>query len=108
MSTEYASADDLLSGDDVGPVDVTLPSGRTVQVRGLSRYEYFLAGKTTEGDGNAFEVQVIKMGMVAPAMTQAQVEKWRKRPGVIADVAAVSNRIRDLSGAGEGADKSSV
>lgn len=107
--TEYASAEDLFEPtEEDGPKDVALSSGRVVLVRGLSRYEWFLAGKTTDGDANDFETKMIAMGLVSPAMTEKQVEKWRKKPGTVADLNAVSDRIRELSGAGEGADKSNT
>lgn len=107
--TEYASAEDLCEAtEEDAPRDVALPSGKVVAVRGLSRFEWFLAGKTTDGDANGFETRMVAMGMVAPAMTEKAVEKWRKRPGTVADLSAVSDRIRELSGAGDGADKSDV
>jgi len=108
--TEYASIDDLTAetGEESAP-DVLLPSGKTVRVRGLSRFEWFLAGKgNTDGDPNVFETRMVAMGMVAPPMTEKQVEKWRKRPGSSPDVGIVSDRIRELSGHGEGADKSDL
>lgn len=108
--TEYASLDDLTAdtGEESTP-DVLLPSGKTVRVRGLSRFEWFLAGKgNNDSDPNIFETRMVAMGMVAPPMTEKQVEKWRKRPGSSPDVGVVSDRIRDLSGHGEGADKSAL
>ena len=106
--TEYASADDLLAEVEESSTDVPLPSGKTVRVRGLSRFEWFLAGKGSDGDANAFETRLVEMGMVAPPMTEKQVEKWRKRPGSMPDVSAASDVIRKLSGMNEGADKSNL
>lgn len=105
---EYASADDLITGDDAETVvDVSLPGGKSVQVRGLSRYEWFLAGKMApDGDPNLFETHMVQMGLVNPAMTVKQVEAWRKKPGSTPALGAVSDRIRALSGHGEGAAKS--
>lgn len=108
--TEYASLEDLdtAAGDDPYH-DLVLPSGLTVCVRGLSRYEWFLAGKNApDGDANAFETQMIAMGMMTPAMTVKQAEAWRKRPGAMRDVDAASGLIRKLSGQGDEADKSGV
>lgn len=108
--TEYASVDDLTAetGEDATP-DIPLPSGKTVRVRGLSRFEWFLAGKgNNDSDPNVFETRMVAMGMVAPPMTEKQVEKWRKRPGSSPDVGVVSDKIRELSGHGEGADKSNL
>ncbi|GIE46206.1 hypothetical protein [Actinoplanes lobatus] len=105
---EYASADDLLAEiEEESGADVALPSGKTVRVRGLSRYEWFLAGKLSpDGDGNVFETHMVQMGLVAPSMSAAQVEAWRKRPGRAPDLGAVSDKIRELSGHGEAAQKS--
>lgn len=105
--TEYASADDLVAESEESSEDVALPSGKTVRVRGLSRYEWFLAGKmSSDGDPNAFETSMVQMGLVTPSMSPKQVEAWRKRPGKSPDLAAVSGKIRELSGHGEGAAKS--
>lgn len=105
---EYATFDDLAGGDDDGPVDLTLPSGRIVQVRGLSRYEWFLAGKETSGEPNGFEAYMISIGMTAPKLSRKQVDTWRRRPGTVRDLAVLSDRIRELTGIDEGADKSDV
>lgn len=106
----YADADDLVSGGDGDDAeDLVLPSGRKVRVRGLSRYEWFLAGKNApEGDPNLFETEIISMGMVAPAMTKGQVVKWRRRPGTYPDLSVVSDKIRTLTGVDEGAAKSNI
>lgn len=103
---EYASFEDLTAVEEDGPVDVDLSGGRKVQVRGLSRYEWFLAGKDTNGDGNAFEVEMIAMGLVEPKLSKGQVDAWRRRAGTVADISRVSDRIRELTGIDEGADKS--
>lgn len=106
----YASLDDLLAATEGGPVgeDVTLPSGRKIRVKGLSRFEWFLAGKTSDGDGNAFESIMIRMGMVRPEMTADQADAWRKMPGQVRDIAVAVDRIKHLSGVDEGAAKSDV
>lgn len=107
--TEYVSADDLLGGEDTDLAeDVAMPSGRTFRVRGLSRFEWFLAGKVSSGEADSFEVEMIAMGLVEPKLTKKQVEAWRKRPGTVRDISAVSDRIRILSGVGDDADKSDV
>lgn len=106
--TEYANFESLTAGGEDGPVDIPLSGGRVVQVRGLSRYEWFLAGKGTDGDANAFETRMITMGLSAPKLSDKQVDAWRKTPGTVADLSAVSDRIRELTGIDEGADKSDV
>lgn len=106
--TEYASLDDLTACGD-GAEDLTLPSGKVVRVRGLSRFEWFLVGKKAndhDGDGGVAETLLLKMGLVAPELSETQADRWRKQPGAGPDVAAASNKIRALTGVGEGADKS--
>ncbi|MEV6306483.1 hypothetical protein AB0M02_44245 [Actinoplanes sp. NPDC051861] len=108
--SEIASIDDLFDGDDVTADvhELTLPNGKVVKVRGLSRYELILAGKGTE-DGALIERRNIQMCMVEPAMTLGQVEAWQKRSRAGGGgYALVSKTIRDLSGLGEGADKSDL
>lgn len=105
--TEYASIDDLLTGgvaDDAQ--DVTLPDGKVVRVRGLSRYELLLTGKGTD-DTALIERRNVARCLVAPKMTEKQVEAWQKasRPDVFGVLTAA---IRELSGLGEGARKSDV
>lgn len=104
---DYATTDDLLAAAADEYADVILRGGKTVRVRGLSRYEWFLTGKLSDGgDANKFEQAMVQMGMVEPPMSSKQVEEWRNRPGTSPDLHAVSRVIRELSGQGEGADKS--
>jgi hypothetical protein len=106
--TPYASFDDLVSGElEDGAVDVTLPSGRLVRVRGLSRYELLLNGKGTE-DTLEIEARNISTCMVQPKLTQAQAKAWQKRDTAGGDIKALSEYIRDLSALGEGAQKSEL
>ncbi len=107
--TEYTDVDDLLNGEDETH-DVTLPNGKTVQVRGLSRAEWFAAGRMGKNgdDPDAFEAAMIAVGMVNPQMTRKQVEQWRSRPGSGRVIPVVSDKIRALSGFGDGAAKSDV
>lgn len=106
--TEYLSAE-ALSEDDghIDTVDVELPSGGVVQIRGLSRLEHLRLAKG-DPDGDEVERRVIGKGMINPALTDRQLKAWQARPGRSRDLAAVSTAIRDLSGFGEGADKSAV
>lgn len=105
--TEYASIEDLTS-DEVSDntQDVTLPGGKVVKVRGLTRYELLLNGKNTE-DAALIERRNVATCMVEPRMSEAQVEKWQKAKNPIA-LGLVTTAIRDLSGLGEGAGKSDV
>lgn len=104
--TEYASFDDLVSGsleDDAE--DLTLPSGKVVRVRGLSRHELMFNGKGTE-DSALIERRNVVSCLVEPKLTLPQVEKWQRNSAAGGDFKVLSERIRDLSGLGEGADKS--
>src|ERR1044072_455606 len=98
--TDYASFADLTTTDAIG-VDFTLPSGRLVRVRGLSRYEWFLIGKQHGDDGNAAEAAFLAAGMVTPELSVAKAVAWRKVPGAGSDVAAVMQRIKELTGVTE-------
>lgn len=108
---EYASFQDLTSGV-AQEVDLDLPGGGKVRVRGLSRYEYMLATKESRtGDDidlPLFEVMIVKFGLQRPALSRGQVEAWHKSPGAFADFQAVHERVMELSGKREGADKSNV
>lgn len=104
--TQYATADDLTAGDlDLQGEDVTLPSGKTVRVRGLSRFELMLNGKGTE-DSALIEARHVSTCLVAPEMTVGKAQAWQKRSAAGGDFKVLSEKIRDLSALGEGAQKS--
>lgn len=106
--TEYASFDDLVAGSlDDDAEDVTLPSGKVVRVRGLSRHELMFNGKGTE-DSAEIERRNVKSCLVEPKLTIQQVEQWQRRSAAGGDFRVLSEKIRDLSGLGEGADKSDL
>jgi hypothetical protein len=80
----------------------------TITVRGLSRYELLLAGKLADDKGVAvMEQHMLSMAMVDPEMSTKDVEAWQKASpaGEIMPVVALVNQ---LSGVGQGADKSRV
>jgi hypothetical protein len=103
----YSSADDLIAGDLGDGEDVTLPSGKTVRVRGLSRYELIFNGKGTE-DSGLIERRNVVSAVLEPKLTLPQVEAWQRSSRAGGDFKALSETIRDLSGLGEGAQKSEV
>lgn len=105
--TDYASIDELTC-DEVSDntADVTLPNGKVVKVRGLTRYELLLNGKNTD-DVLVIERRNVATCMVEPRMTEKQVEAWQKAKSPAA-LGLVTKAIRDLSGLGEGAGKSDV
>lgn len=86
--------------------DLTIPGVGVIKVRGLSRFELHVSGKGTE-DGSLIERRMVAAAMVDPEMTVADVEAWQKA-ATAGEFKAVTEKIRDLSGLAEGADKSSV
>lgn len=110
MSTDtspYASLDDLIASTTPdNTADVDLPGGGRVKVRGLTRYELLLNVKGTD-DALLVERRNVAACLVEPKMTVAQVERWQRAstPDVLG---AVTLAIRNLSGLGEGAQKSGV
>lgn len=105
MTTEYASVDDLLGGE-LPEDDLTLPNGKTVRLRGLSRHALFFNGKGTEDSGE-IEMRNLVSCLVEPKLTKEQAEAFMRRVDA-GTAGAISTKIRELSGLGEGAAKSDV
>ncbi len=109
--SEIASFEDLTSGEEEIHT-VELSNGKCVRVRGLSRYEYMLAGKQSQVNGetdvNVFENLIVHYGLVEPKLSKGQVEAWQKTPSKNADFAKVDKRIMQLSALDEGAEKSNL
>lgn len=109
--TEYASFDDLVTTAEESEAgeDLTLPSGKVIRVCGLSRQQWFQVGKmSNNGDPDAGEAKILELGIVAPKLKAREVHAWRAKRGASADVDAAVQRIRELTGLGEGAQKSRV
>jgi hypothetical protein len=112
--TEYASADELAEGDLGDGEDFKLPSGKTVRIRGLTRYESMFSTKgLMNADGiltdiALYERRQVVACVVQPKLTLAQVEQWQRKSGANGDLKALMDRIKELSGRGEGADKSDL
>lgn len=108
--TEYASADDLTT-QEIGEEDLPLPSGKLVRVRGLSRGEVFMMRKCQQDGGLKTEAEwerrMVSLALVQPALTEAQVGKWQDGPAG-GDLEQLTQKIQELSGLAEGADKSGV
>jgi hypothetical protein len=85
--------------------DVEVPSMGTVRVRGLSREEVFETQKAKETQ--AHERKILRLGMVDPVMTEGQAALWQK-VSPAGEIEPVVDKIRELSGLSEGADKSDV
>lgn len=103
--TDYATADDLVA-DDLPEDDLTLSTGKTIRLRGLSRYMLFLNGKGTE-DPAVVETRNLVSCLVQPVLSREQVEAFMRRMSA-GDGHLVSSKIRELSGLAEGAAKSAV
>jgi hypothetical protein len=107
VDVQYASFDDLVSGSlEDGAEDLILPSGKVVRLRGLSRHELMFNGKGAENDNALIERRNVVSCLLQPKLTLPQVEKWQRNSAAGGDFKVLSERIRDLSGLGEGADKS--
>lgn len=101
---EYASADDLVASDLGEGEPLTLPSGKRVLVRGLSRHELMYCNKGTD-DPALIERRNVVACLLQPRMTLAQVEAWQRNSIAGGDFKVLSEEIRRLSALGEGADK---
>lgn len=108
MSTEYASVEDL-TADEVTTSegeDFTLPNGKKLLIRGISRWELQKAGKG-EPDAATAEARMLAYAIVKPVMTEAQVTAIQK--GKPFDfLQGLWSRVSELSGLSEGAAKSDV
>lgn len=108
--TEYASVEELTApradtGSGMPEGDVTLASGAIIRVRGMSRWEA-MKGKAVD-DRIEWEAYVIATGMVAPAMTVEAVRTWQQR-SLPAELEPVTDKIAELSGMDEGAERRAV
>jgi hypothetical protein len=104
--TEYASIEDLTAVVAPDTRDVELAGGMVVKVRGMTRMEMMLTRKNTD-DTEVIEQRMLAFCMVEPRLTPGQAAAWQKATGPMV-IAPVTEAIRELSGLGEGADKSSV
>lgn len=102
---QYATVEELTEPADTPEDDVLLPSGRWVRVRGLTREEAHHMNKI-EG---AYETEryALSRGLVIPRMNQPQVEAWM-RSAVAGELNPASERITELSGMSDDADKRAV
>lgn len=108
--SEYASAEELTK-QRAGEEDFTMPSGAVVRVRGLSRGEVYLMQKT-KADGGiqdeaAWERRMVHLALLQPELTEEQVGEWQQGPAG-GDLEELTDKIRELSKLGQGAEKSGV
>lgn len=110
MTDDYLSAESLTALPPLLEDDVILARGK-VRVRGMSRLEVMamddLKAKGILADAAAGERFMLARVMVAPKMTEAQIEQWQGEPAG-GDMEAVTAKVAELSGLGKGAEKSGV
>ncbi len=104
---EQANEDDLfaiLATDTTAEVEI--PGGKTVTVRGLTRAEHLWIGKGSE-DAAEIEARMMSKAIVSPTLSLAKAKQFQEgAPSQV--IALITSKIRDLSGFGEGANKSAV
>lgn len=104
----FASTEDLytiLATDTTATVE--LPGGLRVKVRGLTRHEHLWIGKGVDNDAAEIEARMMSKAMVEPALNLAAAKHFQEiAPSSV--VSMITERIRDLSGFGQGAGKSAV
>lgn len=96
----------VLLADRLPRGEVEVPGVGTVALRALSRYELVLAGKGTE-DSALIEARLLSYTLLDPQLSVDEVRQWQ-RSAPSGEVGLVVDKMRELSGLGEGADKSSV
>lgn len=85
---------------------VEIPGMGTVRVRGLSRGEFYALRKVTS-DELDYDSKVLARCMLEPAMNEDEVRQWiRSAPA--GEHSPVFSKINELSGIGQGADKSDL
>lgn len=91
--------------------DVDLGRGK-VRVRGMSRGETLRLQKEKEigaiKDVAGWERRMVSMCLLEPTMTEIEVGEWQEADPAGGDLQSVTDKISELSGMSEGADKSGV
>lgn len=95
--------------------DVEIPGVGTARVRALSHHEVLAMRKAADMDMAKFdgpralliERKMIALAMIDPVLTEDEVAAWQENSPA-GELADVSDRISELSGLFEGADKSGV
>lgn len=103
----YATAGDLFgAAAAVDGEDFTLKSGMMIRVRPISREANLELGKGDPGVPT-MEARLLAAGVIEPRMS---VQGWLDfiKKASTTQVSEISDKVRHLSGMGEGADKSSV
>lgn len=101
----YATRSDLYTDPITDNTDTfTLPNGKVLLLRGLSRMEFLIGQKNWPEDILRQERWNLSKAIVKPSLTESDIEDWQKVSGpmLINEVAKVVNR---LSGIASGSDK---
>jgi hypothetical protein len=102
--TAMLTRDEILARK-LGKGVAKLPGGGEVAVRALTRDEVLQAeGQKSSADRSNF---IVSIGMTDPKLSLEDVAAWAAT-GEAGDLVAVSERIAELSGLKQGADKSGV
>lgn len=96
---------ELLFAPRLPEADVEVPGVGTVRVRGLNRPEA-MAVQAVSGT-EARERKILALGMVDPALTEAEAGRWQKAAPA-GELEPVTTRIAELSGMLEGSAKEAV
>jgi hypothetical protein len=104
----------LLAGDPDAGMDelVEIPThAGPVVIKPLSRGEVLAlndARRTGKLTLAQFEAQMVSIALVHPPMTAAEVETWQTKDKAGGVLAEVTDKVSEISGLDEGADKSGV
>jgi hypothetical protein len=87
---------ELLFRPRLPEADVEIPGVGTVRVRGLTRAEVLSAQGRAKG-AEAIERVMLSLGMVDPALTEAEAGRWQKASPA-GELDPVTRKIQELSG----------
>lgn len=94
----------LLLKPTLTEADVDIPGKGTIRVRTLTREELHTLKDKDTGAG---ERKVIAACLVDPVLTEDEVLTWQQNSGA-AELSVVVDKIMELSGLSDGADKSDL
>lgn len=85
--------------------DIDVEGVGTLRVRGLTRGEVFQVQQCKTSD--ASERKILTLAMVDPPLTEGEARAWQENSPA-GEIEPVVDRIRELSGLADGADKSGL
>lgn len=105
MDDEYVSIETLTTRN-LPEEDFALPDGSgKVRLRALSRAEALRVGKLGGNDGALGERLTLMTGVVRPVLSEEKAKAWQAAERAGANIAAVCDRIKELSGVNPEAEK---